>query len=137
MSSNAALTFDSVIDTYHRFAENVQCIRHDLHRTLQELRAGERWIAADGAPAKGTALLSVLEIRSLTIEYIADWCALKQGLYTPRSRTPVVSPDCLVADKSDYVALFARNFADEILEQRSDRWGGDKFIVPAHEVRIV
>jgi C-methyltransferase C-terminal domain/Putative zinc binding domain/Methyltransferase domain len=126
------------VDTYHRFAESVNRIKQDLDRTMRELLASRRRIAGYGAPAKGNTLLSFLGVGPETVKYIADRSPLKQGLYTPGSRIPVVSPEHLLADQPDYVLLFAWNFADEILKQQSDyRRLGGKFIIPVPEVRIV
>ena len=125
-------------ETYLRFAEQVKRIKHDLHRTLGELREGDRRIAGYGAPAKGNTLLSFLEMGPEVVEYIADRSPLKQGRYTPGTRIPVVSPDRLLADYPDYVLLFAWNFAEEILRQQSEyRARGGKFIVPVPEVSVV
>lgn len=126
------------IDTHRRFAEDVNRIKRDLDQTIRELLARGRRIAGYGAPAKGNTLLSFLGVGPETVKYIADRSSLKQGLYTPGSRIPVVSPDRLMADQPDYVLLFAWNFADEILKQQSGyRKLGGKFIIPVPEVRIV
>jgi SAM-dependent methyltransferase len=126
------------IESYRHFALEVQRIKDDLHQTMRKLRAGGRRIAGYGAPAKGNTLLSFLEIGPEMVDYIADRSPLKQGLYTPGSRIPVVSPDRLLTDQPDSVLLFAWNFADEILEQQSEyRRRGGQFIIPVPEVRVV
>jgi SAM-dependent methyltransferase len=126
------------IETYRRFAEEVDRIKQELDQTMRELLANGRRIAGYGAPAKGNTLLSFLGVGPETVMYIADRSPLKQGLYTPGSRIPVVSPDRLLADQPDYVLLFAWNFADEVLKQQSDyRRLGGKFIIPVPAVRIV
>jgi len=126
------------IETYHAFAEQVQRIKRDLHGTMRDLLADGKRIAGYGAPAKGNTLLSFLEIGPEMVHYIADRSALKQGLYTPGSRIPVVPPERLLEDQPDYVLLLAWNFADEILEQQSAyRERGGKFIIPVPKVWVV
>ncbi len=124
--------------TYQQFAERAQDIKHDLQRTLKQLRADGKRIAGYGAPAKGNTLLGFLEIDTALIEYIADRSPLKQGRYTPGVHIPVVSPDRLLADQPDYVLLLAWNFADEIMAQQAEyRRRGGKFIIPVPTVSVL
>ena len=98
---------------------------------------GQR-IAAYGAPAKGSTLLSFFEIGPETVPYIADKSPLKQGRVTPGTHIPVVSLAHILDDKPDYMLLLAWNFADEIMAQQAEyRAGGGRFIIPVPEVRIV
>jgi hypothetical protein len=124
--------------TYQQFAARAQGIKHDLQRTLKQLRADGKRIAGYGAPAKGNTLLGFLNIDSSLVEYIADRSPLKQGRYTPGAHIPVVSPDRLLADQPDYVLLLAWNFADEIMAQQAEyRRRGGKFIVPVPTVTVL
>jgi SAM-dependent methyltransferase len=125
-------------ETYEEFARRVYTIRNELSRTLSELRAAGNRIAAYGAPAKGNTLLGFLELGPDRIEYIVDRNRLKQGLYTPQSHIPVVSPERLLEDQPEYALLLAWNFADEVLAQQAEyRARGGRFIIPVPEVRVV
>lgn len=124
--------------TFENFAERTHKIKSDLHRTLAQLRADGRRVAAYGAPAKGNTLISFLELGPDTVEYIADRSTLKQGLYTPNVGIPVVAPERLLEDQPAYVLLLAWNFADEIFEQQREyRRLGGRFIIPVPEVKVV
>jgi SAM-dependent methyltransferase len=124
--------------SYRRFAEKTQKIKRDLHKTLRQLQGEGKRLAGYGAPAKGNTLLSFLEIGPELLEYIADRSPLKQGLYTPGTHIPVVSPERLLEDQPDYVLLLAWNFVDEIIAQQLEyRRRGGKFIIPVPEVRII
>jgi SAM-dependent methyltransferase len=124
--------------TYQNFAEKTRQIKSDLHSKLRELRQQGKSIAGYGAPAKGSTLLSYLEIGPETLSYIADRSTLKQGRYTPGSHIPVVPAERLLEDQPDYCLLLAWNFVDEIIAQQAEyqRRGG-KFILPVPDVRVV
>ena len=125
-------------ETFTAFAADVQRIKHDLTKTINDLRAQGKRIAAYGAPAKGNTLLCFLELGTDKIEYIVDRSPLKQGLFTPGLHVPVVPPERLLTDKPDYLLLLAWNFLDEILEQqKAYRTAGGKFIIPIPTVKIV
>ncbi len=125
-------------ETFTAFAADVQRIKHDLTKTINDLRAQGKRIAGYGAPAKGNTLLCFLELGTDKIEYIVDRSPLKQGRFTPGLHVPVVPAERLLADKPDYVLLLAWNFLDEILEQqKAYRAAGGKFIVPIPRVKIL
>ena len=126
------------MSSFTAFAADVQRIKHDLTKTINDLRAQGKRIAAYGAPAKGNTLLCFLELGTDKIEYIVDRSPLKQGLFTPGLHVPVVPPERLLTDKPDYLLLLAWNFLDEILEQqKAYRTAGGKFIIPIPTVKIV
>jgi len=126
------------IETYKQFTQEVQQIKHDILKTINDLLAQGKKVVGYGAPAKGNTLLSFLDIGPKMVEYIADRSPLKQGLYTPGMHIPVVPPERLLEDQPDYVILFAWNFVDEILQQQAEyRSRGGKFIIPIPQVQIV
>ncbi len=126
------------METYKKFASNVEGIKKDLTRTISDLRAQEKKVVGYGAPAKGNTLLCYLQLGPDKIDYIADKSKLKQGLFTPGMHVPVVSPERLLQDQPDYLLVLAWNFLDEIIEQQSEyKKRGGKFIVPVPKVKIV
>ena len=126
------------VSTYRQFAERAKSIKRDLHQTLTALAHNGERVAGYGAPAKGNTLLGFLEIGPELLPYIVDRSPLKQGLFTPGTHIPVVSPERLLADQPDYVLLLAWNFVDEIVEQQAEyRKRGGKFMVPVPKVRIL
>ena len=124
--------------TFQKFARQTLQLKEDLQRTLRDLQDQGRRVVGYGAPAKGSTLLSFLEITPDLMGYIVDRSPLKQGRYTPGTHIPVVSPQRLLTDQPDYVVLLAWNFVDEILAQQNEyRSRGGKFIVPVPHVQIV
>jgi len=125
-------------DTYYRFGDRVRALRDELRAALARLKAGGKRIAAYGASAKGTTLLSFTGIGAETLDFVADRSTVKQGKFTPGKRLPIVAPEELVARMPDYVLLLSWNFAEEILSQQHEyRARGGRFIIPVPEVRIV
>jgi hypothetical protein len=125
-------------ETFQRLAKKALDIKGDLHQTLTTLRQSGKRVAGYGAPAKGNTLLGFLGISPELLSYIVDISPLKQGLVTPGTHIPVVSPERLLTDQPDYVLLLAWNFVDEIMEQQSEYLKrGGKFMVPVPEVRVL
>ena len=123
---------------YQAFGQKVNRLRQDLLQCLQDLRAKGNRIAAYGASAKGTTLLSFFGIGADFLEFVVDRSTVKQGLYTPGTHLPIYSPEELLNRKPDYVLLLTWNFADEILTQQEQyRAQGGKFIIPIPQVDIV
>lgn len=126
------------METYKTFANNVEHIKQDLTRTIDDLRVEGKRVVGYGAPAKGNTLLCYLQLGPDKIDYIADKSRLKQGLFTPGMHVPVVPPERLLEDQPDYLLVLAWNFLDEIIEQQAEyRSRGGKFIVPVPKVKIV
>jgi SAM-dependent methyltransferase len=125
-------------ETYESFGERVQTIKKELREILAAFARQGRRVAGYGAPAKGNTLLGFCGIGPEMLPYIVDRSPLKQGLYTPGSRIPVVAPERLLLDQPDYVLLLAWNFVDEIVEQQAEyRKRGGKFIVPIPQVCLL
>lgn len=126
------------METYQKFASNVQRIKEDLTHTISDLRAKGKRVVGYGAPAKGNTLLCYLQLGPDKIDYIADKSRLKQGRFTPGMHVPVVSPERLLQDQPDYLLVLAWNFLDEIVQQQAEyRSRGGQFIVPVPKVKIV
>jgi C-methyltransferase C-terminal domain len=124
--------------TWHGFAERVNGLKRDLHATLAALHREGKRVGGYGAPAKGSTLLSFLDLGPDDISWIADRSALKQGRLTPGSHIPIVGPERLLDERPDAVLLLAWNFADEIIEQQSEYVdGGGRFILPVPDVRFL
>ena len=123
---------------YRAFGRRVGALKRELLRLLRQLKNDGNRVAAYGASAKGTTLLSYCGVGRETLDYVVDRSTVKQGLYTPGSVLPIFSPARLLSDRPQYVLLLTWNFAEEILSQQAEfRSTGGKFIVPIPHVSVV
>ena len=125
-------------ETYDRFAARVANLRENLVGMMKRLKAENKRIVGNGAPAKGNTLLNYCKIGTDLIDYIVEINPIKQGLYTPGMHIPVLPLEKIDVDKPDYMLILPWNLKDDIMnqEQRIRKWNG-KFIIPIPEPKIV
>jgi SAM-dependent methyltransferase len=125
------------IHTYQGFQIKAETIKTDLlYFLVQQKRAGKK-VMAYGAAAKGNTLLNYSGVHADLLTLVADAAASKQSKYMPGSHIPIVSPQQLIAEKSDYVVILPWNLKDEVEAQLSciREWGG-RFVIAVPEMQI-
>lgn len=126
------------IDYYVSFADRVRQVREDLRRLIFDLKRQGYRIAAYGASAKGSTLLSYTDLGPDVIEFVVDRNVHKQGKYMPGLHHPIYAPEAIAERRPDYLLLLVWNIADEVLrQQQAYRDAGGRFIIPIPAPRIV
>jgi hypothetical protein len=123
---------------YESFAARVERIKSQMLALLRELKSQGKRVAAYGASAKGSTMLSYLGAGPDLIEFVVDKNVHKHGKFMPGLHNPIYDVTAIAEKKPDYLVLLVWNLKDEILrQQQAFRDAGGKFIVPIPMPEIV
>ncbi|MCA9848498.1 MAG: methyltransferase domain-containing protein [Dehalococcoidia bacterium] len=126
------------IERYQDFQEEVLQAKRSILRFLIDAKESGKRVVGYGAPGKGNTLLNYCGIRTDFLDYLVDLNPVKQGMFAPGSRIPVVGPELLRETEPDYVVIMPWNLKEEIAEQHAyiRDWGG-QFVTFLPEVRVL
>src|SRR5207237_5900039 len=120
------------------FATRVTQIKQQMLKILTDLKKQGKRVAAYGASAKGSTMLSYLGAGPDLIEFVVDKNVHKHGKFMPGLHNPIYDVTAVAEKKPDYLVLLVWNLKDEILKQMDNyRKAGGKFIVPIPTPSIV
>lgn len=123
---------------YEEFAARVLGFKQKLNQMLVQIRQQGKTISGYGAPAKATTIINFCQLTPEQILYIVDDNPLKQDRLIPGRKIPIVPSSHLSEHPTDYVLIFAWNFAKEIIAKIEHlRSKGTQFIIPLPEPTIV
>ena len=123
---------------YRGFAKRVTQVKESLVHFVNQIKSEGKSISGYGAPAKGNTLINFCGFDSSEIDYIVDDNPLKQNLFTPGAKIPVVSSRHLFQKPTDYVLIFAWNFATEIIKKLDPlKQKGIKFVIPLPQPQVL
>ncbi len=124
-------------ETYEKFGTEAVLKAERLHDYLKKLKEAGATIAGYGAPSTSATLINFSRIGPY-IDYVADKNVLKQNLYTPGSKIPIVSPEQLTTNRPEYILLLAWRLKNEILpELKGVMDQGTKVIIPLPEIELI
>ncbi|PWG10458.1 hypothetical protein DF268_27060 [Streptomyces sp. V2] len=112
------------------FAARTQRVNTALYDVVEGLRARGKRLSGYGASARAVTLMTQAGIDD-AIERIVDDNPRKHGFHIPGSGIPVLPPDALNRESTDYCVLFAWNFRDDITAGLTEYVAsGGMFVVP-------
>ncbi len=123
---------------YKNFGSRVENFKKKLMDLVREIKSKGQSISGYGAPAKASTLINYCHLSQSQVDYIVDDNSLKQGKFSPGAKIPVVSSSYLSQNPTNYVIIFAWNFAQEIIQKiKPLKAKGVKFIIPLPHFQIV
>jgi SAM-dependent methyltransferase len=138
LADEKRLGIDRPSEYYSSFASRVEAIKTEMLRILKDLKRQGKKVAAYGASAKGSTMLSYLGAGPELIEFVVDKNVHKHGKFMPGLHNPIHDVTAVEEKKPDYLVLLVWNLKDEILRQMEPyRRAGGKFIVPVPFPAIV
>jgi len=104
---------------YLAFQARAEKVKDDFVNFLADAKRQGKTVAAYGAAAKGNTLMNFAKLGSDLIQYVVDKNPAKQGKFMPGSCIPIVSPEALQSQRTDYLIILPWNIADEVTQQNA------------------
>ena len=104
---------------YLAFQARAEKVKEDFVNFLADAKRQGKTVAAYGAAAKGNTLMNFAKLGSDLIQYVVDKSPVKQGKFMPGSCIPIVSPEALQSQRTDYLIILPWNIADEVKQQNA------------------
>jgi hypothetical protein len=125
-------------DTYEQFGRRITEWKQSLLELLLRIRREGGTVAGIGAPARASMLVNTCHVDNDLVAYVCEPPgSLKNGLYVPGARLPIVDEARLYAEQPEYALMLSWHIADELMPKiRANGFRG-KFIVPLPEPRVV
>jgi len=107
----------------------------DLKKNFMEavgsIKKSGKSVSGYGAPAKASTIINFYGLTTADIDFVVDDNPLKQGYFVPGAKIPIVPSSRLMEKPTDFVVIFAWNFAKEILRKIGHlQEKGVNFLVP-------
>jgi 2-polyprenyl-3-methyl-5-hydroxy-6-metoxy-1,4-benzoquinol methylase len=116
------------IETYYRFAKNVENIKSSSLKKIKEILENNEKIIGYGAPAKATTVLNYFGINDSYFKYVLEDSEIKQNKYIPETNIQIKSKKSVNVDKYEYILVLAWNFFDAIVQNNQAEFQKSKFI---------
>jgi NDP-4-keto-2,6-dideoxyhexose 3-C-methyltransferase len=123
---------------YATFVGNVQRIKSQLKKFINDQILAGKTVYVYGASTRGNTILQYCELDNRLIKKATDANPEKWGLRIPGTRIPVVSKIEARYDNPDYFLILPHHFLEEIRREEDEYLSaGGKFIVPLPQFRII
>lgn len=121
------------LETYERFARNVEENREKLLDLLDGLITEGNELVGVGAPMKSSTLLNYCGIGVNYLQYITEVNPLKIGTYTPGTHIEVVDERRIFTDEPDVAVILSWNVSDSIISSLREKGYTGSFVIPIPE----
>ena len=136
MTIESRMQLDEV-DTYRRFALQIERRREELVELLRRLKKNGKTILGYGASTKGNVILQYCGIGPDLLPAIAEVNEDKFGAFTPWTLIPIISEAEARNRRPDYFIVLPWHFREGIIQKESAYLeSGGKFIFPLPELEI-
>ena len=116
------------IETYYKFAKNVENIKVNSLKKINDILSQNTKIIGYGAPTKATTVLNYFGINDKYFKYVLEDSEIKQNKYIPETNIQIKSKDDVDVDKYEYILVLAWNFFEAIVKNNKNNFKKSKFI---------